>query len=495
MGPIAAGKLLRIASESAGPRLATWRWHHEAHRINYACPRPDRLRSHQDDGLPGSSSASSSAAAAPAPVPAGAAGGQANTPSDARPDLVKTYLAVDFKDYAGNPSGYSNAGVVAHAGLQLSSVDGRGNPIYGVTPDATWLPGWDPRSFSSQDLPMQVAQAGINRTWQAACFADFAAFRSGWQQLADKFRPTLEAARGETNFYARTAALRELYVAVGIAATEAGVEVPVGNAGHWLGLRWQIASELLAAISADQRDFARDNILGLIAVDLPTLRTLGRAWDRDEGFERDAFCLDAQDHGTQRTPKLPRPRLTGYELGVVTYPVSGARAAEVATKLRALYGADRPTLADLRVLTPDTLPNPIKAPELTVFDLAERPYVVERVTTKGKQTVVHATSSQSSAVGYACRPTKTIDSVTDGGQVIYRTACKTGTRTDITAVEVTFDELPNNKPLMKGVAIAFYGDVAAYTTSSTTAQGGAKVTHRRTLVVRGRYLDLVATKR
>lgn len=447
------------------------------------------------NGLPGSSSSSASSSAAAAPVPAGAAGGQANTPSGARPDLVKTYLAVDFKDYTGNPSGYSNAGVVAQAGLQLSSVDGRGNPIYGVTPDATWLPGWNPRSFSSQDLPMQVAQAGINRTWQAACFADFAAFRAGWRQLADKFRPTLEAARSETNFYARTAALRELYVAVGIAATEAGVEVPVAHAGHWLGLRWQIASELLSTISADQRDFARDKILGPIAVDLPALLERGRAWDRDEAFERDAFCVSAQDHGTQRTPKLPRPRQTGYELGVVTYPVSDARASEVATKLGALYAADRPTLADMRVATPDTLPNPIEAPVLTVFDLADRPYVVERVTAKGKQTIVHATTTLSSAVGYACRPTNTIDSVTDGGQVIYRTACKTGTRTDVTAVEVTFDELPNDKPLTKGVAIAFYGDVTANTTTSTTAKGGGKVTHRRALVVRGRYVDLVATKR
>lgn len=442
----------------------------------------------QVKGLGGATSSPASTAPT-APLAAGAAGGKAATPKGARPELVKAYLAVDFKDYAGNPSGYGDAGVVAKAGLELGKVDSQGKKIYAVTPDTTWLPGWNPGNFSSRDLPMQVAQAGINRTWQAACFADHAAFRAGWKQLESKHGPALTAARAEPNFYARTAALRQLYATVGAEAAASGHEVPPAHAAHWVGLRWEIASELVAAITSTQREAARAHVLGPIAGELPSLMSSGRAWTTDDAFERDAFCLTSQDLGTQRSPKLPRPRQTGWELDVVTYPVSGPRAAEVTTRAAALT-ANRPALAEPTVLTAETLPNPITTPVLAVFDLEAHPYIVESVKTKGTQTVVHATTSTSSAVGYDCRQTSAVESYTAGGQPLYRKACKTGTRTEVTEVEATFDELPPDGSVKKGAAIAFLGDVSASTT--TSKGGGAKLTIRRAVTVRGRFVRAVA---
>ena len=49
---------------------------------------------------------------------------------------------------------------------------------------------------------------------------------------------------------------------------------------------------------------------------------------------------------------------------MVTYPVTAVRAKEVTAKLETLLAADRPTLAEVKVLTPETLPNPITEPVL-----------------------------------------------------------------------------------------------------------------------------------
>ena len=64
---------------------------------------------------------------------------------------------------------------------------------------------------------------------------------------------------------------------MGAEASAAGLEVPVAHPAHWVGLRWDIARELLGAISSPQREAARDRVLGRIAGELPSLVRAGRA--------------------------------------------------------------------------------------------------------------------------------------------------------------------------------------------------------------------------
>jgi hypothetical protein len=434
-----------------------------------------------------STSTTTTTGTATKPVPAGAAGGQASTPTGAHPDLVKVFLAVSWRDF--EPSGYVGSGVVGKSGLKLGSSHSTGpqmgKPVYAISPDAAWLPGWNPRQSGSDDLNVQVAQAGINRTWQAQCFEDYAAFRTGWTQLEATYRPKLEQARALTNFYAQAAALREIYVALGADASKANLEVSPQHPDHWIGLRWEIMSTLLGRIAATKRDVARTHILGPIATDLASLIKTGRTWTTDETFERDAFCAAAMTSGTHRTPKLPTPRQTGWDLGPVAFPVSDDRVAELKTKLHALWAADRPKLVDAEAVNPDLVADGT-TPVLASFNRQD-PLVIDQVETKDGHTVVRATVKHSGAIGYDCRPTRQVESY-NGDQPIYRKDCKTGTEVKITSVEVRFAELPEAAQLKKGEPIAFYGELTRKTTSSKVERGGALQTTRRDLVVDGRYL-------
>lgn len=441
-------------------------------------------------GLGGASSPSSSGGtSAEATPPAGAKGGEARPAAGADAELVKAYLAIEWKAY---PARYRDPGAIK--AMHLTAVDRRGKPRFAATPDAAWLPGWNPGQSSSVDLPFQVAQAGINRTWQAACFADYAAYRAGWKKLEATLRPKLDAARAVPNFYERTAALRELYAATGAAAAAQHVELPVSHPGRWAGLRWEIARELMQTAVAAKLDVAMAQILGPIADELDPLVTNGRAYAADDAVERDAFCAAAMEVGTQQTGPLPTPAQTGFDLSGVTYPVSDARAAEVRKAIAALAKVDRPQWSGTKAGSLDGLADSPREPVLVRFEIEDPAFIVEKIERKGEHVELLATSSRTSAIGYGCKPTNKVESYTDGGTPLYQKDCKTGSETRSTQIAVTFDDLPATIAIKPGDAVFLYGDVVKLQRTSKVERGGAVQRFVTRAEVRGRYLTRVKAR-
>lgn len=441
-------------------------------------------------GLGGSSTPASSArAGAETTPPAGAKGGEARPAAAADPELVKAYLAIEWKAY---PARYRDPGAIK--AMHLTAVDRRGKPRFAATPDAAWLPGWNPGQADSIDLPFQVAQAGINRTWQAACFADYAAYRAGWTKLDATLRPRLDAARAVTNFYERTAALRELYAATSAAAAAQHVELPVSHPGHWAGLRWEIARELMQTAIAARRDAAITQILGPIADELDPLVTSGRAYAADDAVERDAFCATAIEVGTQQTGPLPTPAQTGIDLSGVTFPVNDARAADVQNAVAALVKVDRPQWSGAKARSLDDLAHSPREPVLVRFEIEDPAFIVDKIERKGEHVELLATSSRTSAIGYGCKQTDKVESYTDGGTPMYQKHCKTGSETRSTQIAVTFDDLPATIAIAPGDAVFLYGDVVKLERTSKVERGGAVQRFVTRAEVRGRHLTRVKAR-
>jgi hypothetical protein len=265
-------------------------------------------------------------------------------------------------------------------------------------PDPIWIPGW------SRDNPRSIAldllvNGAINRTWQAQCFQDYAAYRQGWKQLHETFGPQLEKLRKEPDYYQRVSGLLSLMSAVTAAAEKAQLVLPRGHRAEWVGLRWEILTAIYELHRETHREFALTELAR--PFEGSDYGKYGRAWSDDDDAERDAFCADAEHYGTQSTPKLAG----GIGDASLRWPVAPDRARAVARDFEARHAQEAKALAmPERKLAPNLLDDSKQ------FDPVEKELVhlegdVDSVSRKGSAVITVLVSHRKTPFPYDCRKT------------------------------------------------------------------------------------------
>lgn len=355
-------------------------------------------------------------------------------------------------------------------------------------PDPTWIKVWNTKDWSyASGNAETLMQASFNRSWEAACKAEFAKTRAAHTKLAETFAPELTAVDAIGNHYARRAAYAALAARYEAAATSAGLDVrkdPFGPSGFRIAI-------LQHAIAYHQG--SRQSYASFPWSDFPLVREMqarGRAFTDDAAFEQQAYCGRAASGGGLGIPSFGSLWGGGHASERnVAWPTVWGDDEAVETRVKALAADAGKALTardGLRIAVLDDvggLSFATEEPKLTsISDV-----VVDSVAPAGGGVKLTLSRKRSSSYDYACKETRKIDRIDDDGRIIYRRVCKTGERSVTLKATASFDELPPGVTLAKGDILSFTADVEK-DDSKKVKDTAPRVDWVRTTTLTGRIL-------
>jgi len=353
-------------------------------------------------------------------------------------------------------------------------------------PDPAWITDWKTRDWSyASGNAEALVQGAFNRTWEAACKAEFDQAWAAHGKLAAQFQPELAAVDKEPNHYARMAGYVALAKKFEDAARAAGLDArkdPFGPSGF----RITIARHAVAYHQGSRAAYTSFPWSAFPLAD--DLADDGRELTGDVAFERQAYCGAAARGGGLG--------ITRYTLAVagkatVSPTVWGDEDA-IAAKVKALTEASKKAL---------TTPSGVRLPLITslgglTFDEREPKLAaledgtIDTVTPAGAGVTVTIVRKSAETYSYACKETNKVDHIDDDGRIVYRSNCKYGDKTYTLTAKVTFAELPPGLSLAKGDSISFTADVNK-DDSKKVKDTAAKVDWVRTMDLTGRLVTAV----
>lgn len=350
-------------------------------------------------------------------------------------------------------------------------------------PDPAWITEWKTRDWSyASGNAEALVQGAFNRTWEAACKAEFDQTWAAHGKLAAQLQPELATVDKEANHYARMAGYVALAKKFEDAARAAGLDVrkdPFGPSGF----RVTIARHAVAYHQGSRAAYTSFPWASFALAD--DMADDGRELTGDVAFERQAYCAAAA---------------RGGGLGITRYTLAVAGKATVSPTV---WGDDDAVLARVAAMNEATgkalaTPPGLRLPLITsigglTFDEREprlaalEDGTIEAVSAAGAGVTVTIVRKSAETYAYACKETNKVDHIDDSGRIVYRSLCKSGDKTYTLTAKVTFAELPPGLTLAKGDSLSFTADVVA-DDSKKVKDTAARVDWVRTMELTGRLV-------
>ena len=404
-----------------------------------------------------------------------------------KPELVAYYKKLDYKSLYALLFDSRRDDIYEKAKTDI----GRDLLFQSGNPDPTWIKVWHTRDWSyASGNAETLMQAAFNRTWEAACKAEFEQTRVAHSRIATALGTELAAVDALPNHYARAAGYVALAAKFETDAAAAGLDPrkdPFGPSGF----RVEIFRHALAYHTGSRAAYQSFPVDAFPLV--REMRERGRPLTTDADFERQAYCGAVSSRGGFAVTSFGSLWGEGHASNkTVAWPTVTGDEKAVAKKVKELIAASAKTLevpAGGRIGSITRLESAsfdAKEPKLAAFS----DFVVDAATPDGAGTKLTLSRKWLDTVSYACKETKKIDRIDDNGRIVYRTNCKTGTRSYAVTAAVTFAELPPGVAFAKGDVIGFTADIAKDDTK-VMKDTPAKGAWSRKLVATGRILTSV----
>ncbi len=362
-------------------------------------------------------------------------------------------------------------------------------------PDPTWIKVWGTNSWANASRNAEtLAQAAFNRTWEAACQAEFEQTRTAHARLTTQFAPELAAVDATGNHHARMAGYIALAARFEEAAAAAGLDVrkdPFGPSGF----RIAIAQHAVAYHQGSRASYTTFPWGQFALAD--SMREWGRLLSDDEAFERQAYCSTASENGGLLITGFTAIWSEGNHAAWsnVAWPTVWGDESAVKAKVKEQIAAVGASLEVKSGISVDDVHRvaPIRFHEREPRLAAFSGFKVEAVSPAGAGVKVTLSRLTVDKVEYGCKKTREVIGI-QYGRFIYRHVCKTGEEAYALAATVSFDELPPGVTLAKGDEIDFTADVTRDDIKKVK-DTAAKVAWTRKLEAEGRLLgDVTRSK-
>ena len=344
-------------------------------------------------------------------------------------------------------------------------------------PDTYWIKEWD-RALPYRELA--VIQAGINRTWLAACHAEFPKFAERWSKAREDIQADIDFVRApSTTFYEGAARLKKLWTELDVIAKKRKLYLP---RAHSLNLSY-LWADLVALEGELAKRTARHGFQRRIAPNWAFEKTHIAPTDIED--QRLAYCWSASTTGTPTLGALPLERDYAHSKGksFIRHVYSKDEEKQLKTWLSTSNVKNQekaPGVLHLPDLGNDAKP---KTLHYVAYNGFGADFEVTSVKEKAGKTSLNMAWKYQGEQRYNCKTSNELQRIDSDGTLLYRVDCKTRPTTFDLKIVAEFDDLPAGV-IKKGDKVGFYAELTAF----KLKQNSKKTTTKVTAKVRGIHL-------